>query len=356
MKVQGLILGLLLPWFAQAQQQYFGTRVSALALSGAESQADLQALPLHAGDILTAENLRASIQALYDTGHYRSMAADAVPNADGSTSLTFQVRPNFFFSTFRLQPENLLDRSLSSYFRLPFGEKFSASVVERVSQDTVNLLKSEGYFQATVEPQYELEEQSHLVFVALKATPGPKAKVGVIRILGGEETFSRKELRDALGLDTGNDFSASKLENGVADVRAKFTELRGFLNTRAASEPKYNAATNTVDLEVTAQPGQFAHVETRGFGISKKKLRDLAPIFEEGAVDQDLIEEGRLQITRYMQQEGYFDAAVRSELIEIPPELGNAIQINYMITPGTRHAIVDVRIEGRALFATFARK
>ena len=62
MKVQGLILGLLLPWFAQAQQQYYGTRVSGLALSGTESQADLEKLPLHPGDVLTSENLRASIQ------------------------------------------------------------------------------------------------------------------------------------------------------------------------------------------------------------------------------------------------------------------------------------------------------
>ena len=54
----GLILGLLLPWFVQAQQQYYGAHVSSLALSGAESETDLQALPIHPGDVLTVENLR----------------------------------------------------------------------------------------------------------------------------------------------------------------------------------------------------------------------------------------------------------------------------------------------------------
>ena len=45
--VQGLILGLLLPCIALAEQQYYGTQVSTIELSGAESQADLELLPIH---------------------------------------------------------------------------------------------------------------------------------------------------------------------------------------------------------------------------------------------------------------------------------------------------------------------
>src|SRR5262245_48289516 len=111
MKVSSLILGLLLPWFG-AQHQYYGTRVSNLALSGSESQTDLEKVPIHIGDTLTAENVRAAIQALYDTGHYSYVAADANAEADGTTSLTFQVRPVYFFSTFRLEPDNLIERPL----------------------------------------------------------------------------------------------------------------------------------------------------------------------------------------------------------------------------------------------------
>ena len=58
MKVPGLILGLLLPLFAGAQQtEYYGTRVAAISISGVESQADLQAIPLRPGDILTPEDV-----------------------------------------------------------------------------------------------------------------------------------------------------------------------------------------------------------------------------------------------------------------------------------------------------------
>src|SRR5215467_2009767 len=106
MKVQALILVLLVPWFVHAEQQYYGTRVSAMALSGTELQGDLQVVRIHPGDVITEENIRSSIQALYDTGHYSYVEVDAVPAADGGTSLRFQVHPNFFFSTIRLVPEN----------------------------------------------------------------------------------------------------------------------------------------------------------------------------------------------------------------------------------------------------------
>ena len=350
MKVRGLILVLFLPWLAQAQQQYYGTRVSGIAVSGS-SQADLEKLPIHVGDTLTPQNVRAAIEALYNTGQYSYVDADANVVADGTTSLTFRVRPFFFFSTFRLEPEDLLDRSLSAYFRLPFGEKFTTSAVERVVENTRDLLISEGYFQAAVTPIYRPDEQYHLIFVTLKATPGPKAKVGTVRVQGGEQTFKPEELLDAFGLKTGDDVSGSKIDKGVSDVRVKFTELR-FLNTRVNVDRMYDGATNTVDINLMIQPGQFALVQTRGFNIGNKKLRELVPIYEEAAVDTDLVEEGRVRVTRYMQQEGYFDAMVGAETIEVDPNLGNAIQINYTIMAGAKHEIVGVRIDGNQHFTT----
>src|SRR5262245_53369437 len=173
MKMQGLILGLLLPLFVQ--QQYYGTRLASLALSEADSQTDLQNVPLHIGDILTPEHVRGAIQALYDTGRYSHIEVDANEAPDGGTSLTFRVRPNFFFSTFRLDPEDLLERPLSAYFRLPFGEKFNTSAVDRIAQDTTELLKSEGYFLVRVTPYYEYDDANHLVFVILKADARQKA-------------------------------------------------------------------------------------------------------------------------------------------------------------------------------------
>ena len=347
MKVQALILVLLLPWFAHAGPQYYDTRVAGLALSGADSQSDLQLLPIRAGNPITPEGIRASIQALYNTGRYSTIEVDAQPVPGGGTNLTFVVRPHYFFSTFLLEPPNLLERTLSAYSRLPLGEKFSESAVDPIIQEAKELLKSEGYFETTITPQYDFGEDTRLVTVTLKVDPGAKAKVANVRIQGGEQTFSPEELMDALGIDPGDDFSSTAVEMSVAKVRGKFTDL-GFLNTRVNVDQPYLMASHTVDLNVTVEPGQFTLVETRGYDISARNLRELVPVYEEGSVDLDLVEEGRAGIDRHLRQQGYFEAGVTSEIIEAP--LDNAIQINYTIVPGVRHTIEGVRIAGNGIF------
>src|SRR5207237_3380779 len=107
MKVRVLMLVLLVPYWLNAEQQYYRTRVPSLTLSGTESQTDLELLPIRPGDVITTDNIRSSIQALYNTGHYSYVEVDATAAADGATDLTFRVRSNFFFSTLRLEPENL---------------------------------------------------------------------------------------------------------------------------------------------------------------------------------------------------------------------------------------------------------
>ncbi len=349
MKVRVLMLVLLVPYWLNAEQQYYGTRVASLTLSGTESQTDLELLPIRPGDVITTDNIRSSIQALYNTGHYSYVEVDATPAADGATDLTFRVQSNFFFSTIRLEPENLLERPLSAYFRLPYGEKFTSSAVDAIVQETLDLLKAEGYFEAAITPKYQLEEASQLAFVTLSVTPGHKAKVGSVRVQGGLQTFSQKELLDAFNFKSGDEYSASRAEKGQANIRAKFSEL-GFLNTKVTENRMYQSSTNTVDIDVVIEPGQFTLVETPGFKISNKKLRELVPVFEEGSVDEDLVEEGRAQILRYMQQEGYFEAMVGKDLIPAP--LDNAIQINYPIEPGVKHGILSVAIEGNQHFSS----
>ena len=76
MKVQALILVLLVPWFVHAEQQYYGTRVSAMALSGTELQGDLQVVRIHPGDVITEENIRSSIN-VADRGRTMMSEEDA---------------------------------------------------------------------------------------------------------------------------------------------------------------------------------------------------------------------------------------------------------------------------------------
>ncbi|HZI50459.1 MAG TPA: hypothetical protein VFE29_01435, partial [Terriglobia bacterium] len=124
MTVGRLLLLLWIPTLAFAQDSFYGTRVSTVRLSEGAEKADLDRIPLRSGDVITPENIRTGIQALFETNRYRSIEVDAVSTADG-TDLTFIVSTHTFFGTFRLRPDNLLERPLSTLLRLPVGQKFS---------------------------------------------------------------------------------------------------------------------------------------------------------------------------------------------------------------------------------------
>ena len=348
MKVRGkLILLLLLPCLAMAQQQYYGTTATAIRIAEPGNSSDLQRIPIRPGDTITIENIRASIQALYDTGRYRYIEVDATL-AEGGTVLTFGVQLHYFFSTFRLDPPDLLDRPLSAFFRIPLGEKFSTGPVERIVEETKQLLEDQGYFNATITPEYVFEESTKLAHVIFKAQTMDQAKIGSLQLQGGEQTFSNEELLDTFDSSPDDDFLADLLSEGAGRIREKFTEL-GFLNTRVDVQRSYNPSSNTVDIQVTVEPGQFTLVQTRGYDVSEKDLRTLVPVFEEGTVDPDLVEEGRIRLQEYMQQRGFFEAMIQAEVIEAP--LDNAVQINYVIDPAEQHRIRSVRIEGNDFFS-----
>jgi outer membrane protein assembly complex protein YaeT len=331
-------------------QQYYGTRVGQVELSGGETPSDVDVLGIHAGDVVTPENIRDAIQALYNTHHYSYIEVEGAPGNNG-TRLIFRVRPIRFFSTFRLEPDDLLDRSLSGFLRLPYGEPFSQAVVDRLTSQAVTLLQNEGYFDATVMPRVVFEEPARLATVVFKVETKGRARVGSVHITGGEDTFpDRSKITDAFGLNARDEFTSDKYENGLRKIREKFANLPvgGFLDTHVDGQRNYRPDTNTVDLSITIQPGKFTLVEAIGYKITQTKLKELVPIYEEGSVDPDLVEEGRARIRSFMQQEGYFEAAVQSEVINAT--LDNAVQINYRIDKGEQHRIVEVRLQGNNYF------
>jgi outer membrane protein insertion porin family len=174
------------------------------------------------------------------------------------------------------------------------------------------------------------------------------ARVGPIEFAGGTETFSPEELLDALDVETGDRFFRRAVFEGTDEIRADFAAL-GFLNTQVRAEERYEPSTNTTGLRVVIEPGPFTYVDVRGFAMSQEEIRELFPVFQEGSVDTDLIDEGRLVLVERLRREGYFEADVASQFIEVPFE--NAYQINYNVVPGPQYSVEEVVIEGNTFLS-----
>ena len=70
------------------------------------------------------------------------------------------------------------------------------------------------------------------------------------------------------------------------------------------------AAKNTIPLEVEITEGPRVQLVVTGAKLSQGTLKKLVPIYQEGSVDVDLLEEGKRNIRERLERDGYFDAGV----------------------------------------------
>jgi outer membrane protein assembly complex protein YaeT len=119
----------------------------------------------------------------------------------------------------------------------------------------------------------------------------------------------------------------------------------------------YDAASNTVPLELDVSESSKVRVEVTGARISSGALRKLLPIYQEGSVDADLLEEGRRNLRDRLEGQGHFDARVDYSVSEKPAEKNNqhftpAVQvITYRIERGDLHHLLGIEIQGNHYFS-----
>ena len=142
---------------------------------------DLDRISLRAGDVIRPENVRAAIQALFDTGRYRTVEVDAV-SADNGTALTFNVTPHYFFGKLTLIPESLLERPLSTLVRVPVGQKYSETQVQEIVAATKQILEEAGYFNVTLTVRSEHDDVDRLQNIELIANTDAKSKARISAI------------------------------------------------------------------------------------------------------------------------------------------------------------------------------
>jgi outer membrane protein insertion porin family len=334
---------------AAENSRYFGQPVARIAFISDDpiDAARLQGLVSVApGQILEPQLLRNSIERLYQTRQFSYVEVEAERSPDGLV-VSFKLRPNFFFADFRLGGDEVLRSSLSRLTQLPLGETYSPKVVQELQAKVIQLLGNAGYYQPTIIPNVQFLSEKKLVTVEFVVQAGPRASIAEI-ILEGSPVFERKEILDAMKLRVGRVFDLDVMKKDFERLRKLYSK-RGFLNaTMRLDRAAYSSESNSVKLTLHIDAGSFVYIELIGAKISRKELRPLVPIYEEGTIDQDLIEEGKRNIEDYFERRGFFDVSVEPQLIEVPSD--NAYQINYTINRGERQKVVAIEIEGAQHF------
>ena len=93
-------------------------------------------------------------------------------------------------------------------------------------------------------------------------------------------------------------------------------------------------------------PGPTVEVRVTGAHLFKRTIRREIPIYEEGSVDQDLVDEGERNLISYFQSKGYFDVKVKTQYEQQPDK----VMVTYQIDEGSRHRVEGVYFQGNQYF------
>ena len=316
--------------------------------SGRVLNKEIPKLPVEAGQPFHIEEERDSLQQLYRTGLYADIHAEAAP-VPGGLRLDFVVRRNYYNNVVRI--EGLHEPPSEGYalaaLRLGLGETFRESAVREGLAQLADALRQEGLYRAKTDYALTPHDDTRQMDVTIHVVAGPRAGVGGIQFKNHTE-FADAELLRHAKLDRGDRITSNRLGRAAQRIR-KFLTKANHLGARVTVERgAYDAAANSVPLVIDVSAGPKVRVAVSGTRMRAARVKKLIPIYAEGSVDEDLLQEGRRNLREALQGEGYFDAQV--DYNTGTGEKGEQL-ITYTVDKGKRHKLVGVGFDGNKYFS-----
>lgn len=343
------------------QPIYEGQNVAAIDLIG-NPHRDLEPLlalvEQKAGEPYSEAKIHGSIVALEGSGHFSKVNVEVVPDTSG-LRLNFLLEPAYYlgmvnfpgatkqFSYTRLlQVANLADED-------PY-DKARVAVAQKALQ---TFFQQNGYFQSSIQASSTIDDSHQLVDVTLAVDLGKRARVGNILLQGTDGTETDRLLRSVRSLRTrftggvlksGKPYTPERISNALAAIRRTLSQQHRLASHVQENHSQYHAETNRVDVSLKIEVGPLVIVRTTGARLSiipflsDREIKKLVPIYSEGALDRDLVQEGRQNLIDFFEKKGYSDVQVKADLQRQPDQ----ILLVYQIDKGKKHRIGSIRFQG----------
>jgi len=342
------------PASTAAMSGYEGKLVRSIQIPGvAERDREhiLQLLPQKAGEPLDRGRVRDSIRALYSTGRFADIQAEVAPSGEGVT-LAFTTSANFFVGAVNVEgaPTRPNSNQIVNASKVQLGELYTEEKLNRALENIRQLMQEGGYYRARVTAESMSNAATQQVDILFHITQGAQARVGEVKVTG-TSSLSSIEVQQIAHMDRGARITAARVSGSLQRLRKRFQKQNRALAQVSIAEQPYHPETDSVDFTFQIDPGPVVVIFARGYHISRGVLKKEVPVYEENAVDDDLLNEGKRNLLDYMQTRGHFDATV-----DIQKETdAKTLRVIYQINPGPLHKLVLIEITGNKDFLDTAK-
>lgn len=299
------------------------------------------------GKPLRAADVSSSLRQIFATDLYNTLAVRAQREADG-VDLVFYGEPRLFIGTVSVDGAKgaTVNTQLERASQLEPGTRFTQAKLAQAMEQMRATLADNGFRAPTIDHKLTPHADEQLVDIAFQVNSGPQARVGSVQVTGDPGLSVEQFRRDAhlrAGVHVDHD-TVNRALDGV--LRHYQSQERLEADVKLASEV-YDAGARVVNFHFTANRGPVVRVQVEGAGIDPDRIRRLIPIFQEGTVDEDLLNEGNRRLRDYFQRLGYFDVKVNHQEHSQGNDLVNIL---YTVDPGPRRRVEHVSITGNHYF------
>ncbi len=334
------------------QSPCFGAPVQRISIPGvnaADEQMLRERLAVHEGTKLDREQLQESMRILFATGRFAEVNAECERSPDGEIVLTFQNTANFFIGLVSVEgaPGHPTESQIVNASKLQLGELFTKEKMDGAIANIRRLLEENEYHRSVVSYAERRIPETQQIEITFHVHSGDPARVGTVTV-EGSKNYSADEIEAIARLRPGEVVSAQKITDALDRIRKHFQKRNRWLAQVAIAKRDYVLERNVVNYTLAIDVGPRVEIRAEGFHISRGTLRRNVPVYEEHALDDDLLNEGRRNLLSYMESHGYFDASV--ELRRENDQQAELLRVIYQINPGERHKVVKVDIVGNTYF------
>jgi outer membrane protein insertion porin family len=296
-----------------------------------------------------------SIRALYRTGDYTEIRAVSAP-VPGGVRADFVVKEQLFFNQLLIRGLTAppTDSSALAAMQLALGEPYQSALVDEGVERLRDALHEDGLYLAEISVQTVPYPQTRQIDIIVNIKPGPRARVREIQ-LQNETEYRATDILSRLKMRPGREVTASRLHSGTERIR-KFLVKKSHLSARAVvRRGPYDPKTNTLALQLEVTEGPRVRLTVTGAKLSSGELKKLVPVYQEGTVDTDLLEEGKRNILERLERSGYFDTEVDYATSTHEVQLGGTRKgteelITYHVERGEKHKLLGIEIVGNHYF------
>jgi outer membrane protein insertion porin family len=313
-------------------------------------------LPMHPGAPLKLADVHTAIQNLYQTGRYANISISAV---NEGTTLVVNISTELSYFVGRVTLDGIAEPpnrgQLTTASKLELGKPFADNDMEQAVQNMVERMRANGFRNAKIDFQVDRDPATEEAAIHFDIQSGARARFEGVT-LTGKFTRSTEHIIHATHWRRGFLFvtfpgwryaTENRVNSGLASVRQDFQKGNHLEAQVTLGKLDYDSDTNALTPTINIDNGPMVEVQTTGTKVSRGKLRQLIPVYEERTVDRTLLVEGQRNLVEYFQSQGYFDAAV--EFNEERPS-SDTYEINYSVQHNQRYKLRAIDITGNKFF------